>query len=173
MKKTLTISLSLLALLFFTADILAQPQMGMRQGQRGRAFRQARSGGILAVLKARQEELNITDEQLEEIQGLILAQEESRIKHQNELNIQQLELKKAMADQENRDYAKIKTELNKLSDIRNDMFVENLKSREAINNVLTPEQQKALRASARGHLGQRARTLRNLQRFRRSRSIIR
>lgn len=167
MKKTLTITSILLALLFFSTDILAQAQMGMRQAQRGRAFRQARSGRLLTILKARQEELNITDEQLEKIQELTLAQEEMRVKHQNEINILQLELKKVLADQENRDYAKIKAELNKLSDLRNAMYVENLKSREAIANILTPEQQGALRMFTRDRLRQRSRYPRNLRRFRR------
>jgi len=77
------------------------------------------------------------------------------------MSLNRLELQKLMQDRENLDYGKIGTILAKTSDARNEMFIEGLKLKEAINNVLTPEQQEALKAKAKKGLRSRARNMRN------------
>ena len=145
----LAIGLSLTA-----SSVAAQARFGQR---RGPAFMRGGQGGILFVLKAKQTELSITDEQLDKIKELMLVQEEKALKYRNAQGELGLELRKVMMDREDLDYEKLKQVLSRQSDIRNDMFIENLKGRDAIKSVLTPEQQQALKAlrSDRPHEGRR------------------
>jgi len=50
-----------------------------------------------------------------------------------------------MLDKENLDYEKIKEVLSKASNSRKEMFIERLKLRREIDNILTPEQREALK----------------------------
>ena len=143
-KKQLSAILILAVGFSLTASsVAAQARFGQR---RNPAFMRGGQGGILFVLKARQTELNITDEQLDKIQELVLAQEEKALKYRNAQAEQELELRKVMMDRENLDYEKLKQVLSRQSDIHQNMFIENLKGRDAIRSVLTPEQQQALTA---------------------------
>ena len=166
MKKS-TLALFMVAgLLTFTGIVLASPQMGqqgrgIRQArpgvdrvQRGRPMR-ARSGGLLRVLEARQEELNISDEQLAKIKGLILKLEEKRIEQQNAQNTQRLEQKKLMLDKDNIDYDRLKDLLLKNSETRVEHMIESMKLRDEIDAVLTPEQKDALKEMGRDRMEQR------------------
>lgn len=132
----------------FVGSSLAQPRQG---AMRERGFRRPRQGRILMILKAKQEELNITDEQLEKIKDLQLKQEETAVAHKNKMNELRLEMKKLMME-ESRDYEKIKGLLSKTSDSRSDMFIARLKHREVVLNVLTPEQKEALKAAFKDRL---------------------
>lgn len=130
---------------------------------------------ILGVLKANQEELNITDDQMEQIQNLVLSFREKSLKMQNENRLRRLELQKMMLDRENLDYDKIKAILSESSVVRNEMFIERLKLRDEINSVLTPEQRDALKDKARESRRGRVRDLRDRmqRRFPRMRPRIR
>ncbi len=143
------------------SSVLAQARIDQRRGP-GRGGQ----GGILMVLKAKQAELNLTDEQLEKITDLILAQEEKTLKHRNAQGELGLELRKVMLDRENMDYNRLKQILSQRSDTRENMFIERLKNRDAIAAVLTPEQQEALNSL-------RSDRLRRGQRFTRDRGIRR
>jgi len=141
--------------------------MGQRgtMGQRGvmgqRGTMDQRQGRLFAILYARQDELKITDEQLEKIKSLTLKMEEAMIQSKNDMNSQQFELKKLMMERENRDYEKIKSLMSRTSDIRQDMFIQRIKNRDEILNVLTEEQQEALKTGYRNFTSQRRSFLRN------------
>ncbi len=124
-----------------TSGVLAQARFGDRHGP-GRGGQ----GGILMILKAKQDELNITDEQLDKIKELMLTQEEKALKHKKAQAELSLELKKLMLGRENLDYGKLKQILSHQSEARNDMFIQRLKDRDEITAVLTPEQQEALKS---------------------------
>ena len=128
------------AFLLFAASSFAQPQRGMRKGDR---HAQRSPERIVRVLEAKQDELKITDEQLEKAKNLVCSFEESATKTRNANNLQHLELKKLL--QEKRDYGKIEAVLSDVSANRNKMFIEMLKLKEEINDILTPEQRDALK----------------------------
>lgn len=153
MKKSLILMVIFSFLVLSVASTFAQPQQRMPRAKRTFDRSQNR---ILAVLKANQDELNITDEQIEQIQNLVFSFKEKTIKRTSENSLSRLELQKLMQDRENMDYDKIKTILSKTSDARNEMFIEGLELREEINNFLTPEQREALKAKARGGMRSRA-----------------
>jgi Spy/CpxP family protein refolding chaperone len=158
MKKILTLTVLIIGILGLTSVAEAQRRMGQ---QRGRSFTRPQSGGILRILKARQQELNITDEQLTQIEDLTLKLEEQRVENQNAMNTQRLELKKLMIDRENRDYNKIKSLLAAGSEGRADMMVSQMRLRDQIDNILTPEQKEALKTMGRDRLGHRRQGMRS------------
>lgn len=158
MKKSLTLMVIFSFLVLSAASSFAQPQQRMPRAKRTFDRSQNR---ILGVLKANQEELNITDEQIEQVQNLVFSFKEKTIKRTSENSLSRLELQKLMQDRENLDYGKIEAILSKTSAARNDMFIEGLKLKEEINNVLTPEQQEALKAKARDGIRSRVRNLRD------------
>lgn len=172
MKKILTVSLIVSFFALSVAVVFAQPQQRMNRARRTFDRPQNR---ILGVLKANQEELGITDEQIGQIQDLVFSFKEKSLKIHNESSLSRLELQKLMQDRDNLDYGKIEAILSKTSAVRNEMFVEGLKLREEINNVLTPEQREALKEMGKKGTRNRARYLRDRfqQRFPRIRSRIR
>ena len=171
MKKGMTLAVIFSALVLFVASSFAQPQRQMMRGKR--TFDRSHNR-ILAVLKANQEELKITDEQIEQIQNLVFFHQEKAIKMKNEGDLHRLELEKLMQERENLDYEKIKAVLSKSSAARQEMFIERLKLKDEINNILTPEQREALKAKMRDGIRQRARLLRDrMQRFPRLRGRLR
>ena len=101
---------------------------------------------MIAVLKARQAELKITDAQLKKIENLMYAFQKKQIKVQSEAGLLRLEMRKFMQDQGSRDYAKIKAFMEKSSGIRQDMVIERMKHQDEVLSVLTPEQQQAVKA---------------------------
>jgi len=145
MKKSLMFSVIVSVAVLFTASSFAQPFQGMRRGHRDYGMMRKAPGRILMVLKAYQKELNITDDQLEKIKNLMDSSAEKMVEMENDNNLIQLELRKLLQDRENLDYAKIKVILSKASSNRNEMFILRLKNRDEIKNVLTPEQQEALK----------------------------
>jgi Spy/CpxP family protein refolding chaperone len=166
MKKT-TLALFMVAgLLTFTGFVLASSQMGQQgrgirqarpgvdQAQRRRPMR-ARSGGLLTVLEARQEELNISDEQIGKIKDLILKLEEKRVEQQNAANTRRLEQRKLMSDRDNLDYGQLRALLLKGSEIRVDQMIDSMRLRDEIDAVLTPEQKDALKEMGRDRMEQR------------------
>jgi Spy/CpxP family protein refolding chaperone len=174
MKKGKALAVGFSVLVLFVASDFAQPQRGMMRVKRNFDRSPHR---ILAVLKANQEELNITDEQIEQIQNLIFSYQEKAIQMKNESALQRLELQKLMQDRENLDYEKIKAVLSKSSAARQEMFIQRLKQREEITKILTPEQHEALKALTQDRMRERIRPLRSMrdrmQRFPRQRGRIR
>ena len=122
-----------------------QAQAGFSQ-RRGLALQRGDQAGMLMILKVKQEELKVTDEQLNRIKDLMITQQEKALEHRSTQDKLRLELRKTMMDRENLDYNQIKQVLSKMSDSRNDMFIERLKDRAALQSVLTPEQREALKS---------------------------
>jgi len=172
MKKNLALMVIFSFLVLSVASSFAQSQQRMPRAKRTFDRSQNR---ILGVLKMNQEELIITDEQIEQVQNLVFSFKEKKIKRASESSMNRLELQKLMQDRENLDYDKIKAILSKASAMRNEMFIEGLKLREEIGNVLTPEQREALKAKTRDGMRSRSRNLRDpmQQRFPRLRNRIR
>lgn len=135
--------------------------MGQRGTMQPRGAMGQRQGRLLAILYSRQDELKITDNQLEKIKSLTLKMEEDMIQSKNDMNTQQFELKKLMMERGNRDYEKIKSLMRKTSDLRQEMFIQRMKNRDEILNVLTEEQQEALKAGYINFTSQRQSFLRN------------
>ncbi len=172
MKKGLTLMVIFSFLVLSVASSFAQAQQRMPRAKRtferpqnrmmsaNRGFDRPHTR-ILAVLKANQEELNITDEQIEQVQNLVFSFQEQSLKKRNEMGLNRLELQKLMQDRENLDYDKIKAILSETSAARNEMFIERLKLKEKINNVLTPEQRDVIKDKARKGMRNRARDLRD------------
>jgi len=150
------------ALILIAAGGFAQPIQRARPEMRDRLAHMQRSpSSILFVLKARQEELNITKEQLNQIEEMTFAFEEKMIAMESEARTSRLEMKRHMMDRENLDYGKIKTALDKAADKRSEMFIARLMHREDLMNVLTPEQQDALKSMIKDRLRDRRAFLRN------------
>lgn len=168
MKKALRLSIILSAVIVFSASSFAQPLRGMK---RGRGLAMHSHAKILWVLKAKQKELNITDSQIEKIQNLVFSFEEKMIQMRSQNDTERLNLRKLMQDREKLDYEKIKAVLSKVSSSRQDMFIQRLKLREEIQNVLTPEQREAMQEAVKerlkeGKFFQRGEKMRRLPRWR-------
>ena len=158
MKKIFKTIGILSVVVMMTAAAFAQPRgrNTMRPGnqfaQQGRMNRPGSRMAIrspmrmLSVLKARQAELKITDAQLDKIENLMYSFQENQIKVQSEANLLRLELQKLFQDQGDRDYAKIKSLMTKSSVLRQDLAIKRMKHRDEVLNVLTPEQQQAIKA---------------------------
>lgn len=158
MKKLRTIAIVVSLLGFFAASSFAQPPQRMMRANR--MFDRA-PNRILLVLKSHQEDLEITDSQMEQIQNLVFSHQENMLKMRNDLDTQHLELQKLMQDRDNLDYDKIKAILSKTSAVRSEMFIERLKQRDEINKILTPEQRDALKAMVQEGFGRRFERMRD------------
>jgi Spy/CpxP family protein refolding chaperone len=112
-------------------------------------------GRMLNFLTAKKDEFNITEEQIEKIKTLTFEMQENMIEFRNVIEKQRLELRKILFDKENLDYTRIKDLLSKQSEIRNNFFIERLKTREEIDNVLTPEQKEAIKETVGERWGKR------------------
>jgi len=142
MKKLTTIAALFTGILLFTASATAAPQMNRL---RNRPALRPDTGRFLAVIKASQEELNITDEQLNRIEELTFEMEDVTLKARNDLATIHLQLRRQLRNKENRDYEKIKSLINRSSDLRADMLINRMKLKDDINNILTSGQLEALK----------------------------
>ncbi len=165
MKKAMTYLVFFSLLILFVASSFSQPPQRMTRANR--MFDRA-PNRILLVLKAHQEELGITESQMEQIKDLVFSHQEKTLKMKSELGLHHLELQKLMQDRESLDYEKIKAILSKTSAARTEMFIERLKQRDEINKILTPEQRDALKAIVQEGFGRRFQRMRDRgQRFQR------
>jgi Spy/CpxP family protein refolding chaperone len=174
MKKRMTTAVIFSLLVLLVASSFAQPQQRLMRAKR--TFDRF-PNRILAFLKVNQEELNITDEQIEKIKNLIFSHQEKAIQMKNENAVQRLELQKLMQDRENLDYERIQSVLSQSSAARHEMFIQRLKQREEITKILTPEQREALKALTMERVREGFRPLRlmrdRMQRFPQFRERIR
>ncbi len=149
MKKSMRILIVFSVVSLLTAGSFAQPRQMMKRGRGFANMAQApkRSPArIIRFLKAKKEELEVTDNQLKEIEDLLFSFEEKMIQAGNASSLKRLELKKLMKDRDNLDYDKIRAELAKESENRHDMFIMRLELRDEIQNILTSEQKERLKA---------------------------
>ena len=141
MSKSKRFLIVVLVIMFCGGVISAQPFM---EKERGPHMMPPPPGHICMLLKMKQKDLKITDDQLEKINSKAFALEEKTVSLENQANLLRLEMKKLMMNEKNKDYNKIKSVMNQLSDIQHTIFIENLKTMDAIKSLLTPEQQQAL-----------------------------
>jgi Spy/CpxP family protein refolding chaperone len=158
MKKAMTFSVIFPVLILFAATSFAGPQQRIIRRGKGLAVRSP--ARILTVLRAKQEELKITDSQLDKIKNLAFSFQEKMIKMRSDSSLQRLEMRKLFQDRENLDYDKIKAALSKVSSVRHDMVIESLKIRKEIGKILTPEQREALKSMRKDRLEDRRALLR-------------
>jgi len=161
MKKGMTFFVIFSVLILFIASSFAQPFRGMRRGE---GLMKRSPARILFVLKAKQKELKITDSQLDKIKNLVFSFEEKMIQMRSNCSLQRLELRRLLQDRENLDYEKMRAALSKSSNSRQDIFIERLKLRNEIQNILTPEQREAMRAMRKDMREDRPRGRRLFQR---------
>lgn len=152
MKKGMTIFIIFVVVILFAASSFAQPRQRM---MRGKALMGRSHTRILTILKAKQEELKVTDDQIVKITNLVFSFEEKMIQMRSNSSSQRLELKKLMQDRENLDYEKIRAALSEASKARADIFIEGLILRNEIQKILTPEQRDTLKAMGRDQLRRR------------------
>ncbi len=146
MKKTTTITILSLGFFLFAATLSASPQMTRL---RDRGLMRPDSERLLNVLKEKQDEFKITDEQLEKIAELTFQMEDKALKLRSDIAHTQLELRRQMREMENRDYEKIKSLFLKSAELRADMVINRITLRDDIKSILTPEQSAALKEMAR------------------------
>jgi len=142
MKKTTTIIILSMGFFLFAAGLSASPQMTRLKN---RDFMRPDPEKLLDVLKARQDEFKITDEQMKKIEELTFQMEDKELKLKSDIASTQLELKRTIRDRGNRDYEKIKSLLVKSAELRADMVINRMTLRDDIRNILTPEQLAALK----------------------------
>jgi Spy/CpxP family protein refolding chaperone len=146
MKKITTLFLVLTGFFMFSTGVAAQSRMHFSKNKN---MRRPAQGRLLTLLQAKQDELKITDEQIQKIKDHTFAMEEKAVQQRNSMNLLRLEQKKFMQDIKNRDYTKIKALLSQSSENRVNNFISRLKAQEEIRNILTPEQREAVKELAK------------------------
>lgn len=157
MKKALTVFSIFAVVGLFSVDSFAQDFQARRMG---RAYMSRSPARILRVLKANQEELKITDDQLKAIEDLAFSFKEKMIDARSLASKQRLEIQKLMQDRENLDYIKLKEALSKSSEHKHNMLIDGLKLRDEIDKILTPEQKEALKSMRQERIKDRREALR-------------
>jgi len=142
MKKLVTIPILFAVSLLFTESISASPQTNF---PRNRASVRPYTGRLLALLKARRGELEITGEQLNKIKDLIETMKDKTLETRNEVTKIQLELRRQLRNRESRDYEKIKSLISQTSNLRSNLLINRMILRDDINNILTSNQLTALK----------------------------
>jgi len=134
---------------------------GLERDIRSRLRRSGRPFSFLklAFLRSHQDEIGISDEQIDRVKELTFELEELRINQKHKTAENRLELKKLMS-REKRDYTRIEILMNETAKRRNQALVEGMKIREQIKEVFTPEQMEDLRRAARRELPRRLPRLR-------------
>lgn len=129
-------------MMVFSLALAAQPFMGERMGD-GPMMRPSLTK-IYMMLKEKQKDFNITDNQLDQIKTKVFALEEKIIPIESKNKLHHLELKKLMMN-EKKDYEKISAVLSKISDNRRTIMIEGMKTKDDIDGILTPEQHDAIK----------------------------
>ena len=146
MKLTKQVITAISMAMVFNMALAAQPFMGERMGHdpmQGPMMEPPLTH-IYIMLKAKQKDFNITDNQLEQVKNLVFTLEEKVISFESKNRLNHLELKKLLMN-EKKDYEKISSVLSKISDNHQTIFIEQLKTRDAIDSILTPQQHDAIK----------------------------
>jgi len=143
-KQNILVTISFL-LVLLPVGAVAQARRPLMQGRRLRRDIRTPHIGLMAVLETNQEELKITDEQLEKVRSLMDSHREDSIKMEADLELKRLELGKLMRPDQKRDYAEIESRMEAASAVRQNMMIERMKNRDAIMGVFTPEQNEAMK----------------------------
>jgi len=142
MRKKMTVVFAVASLLLLASAGFAQPQGRMM----GRAHEMRGHANIIPFLILHQDELKITDEQLEKIKDLTYKFEKDMIRLRSEGSEMRLELKKLVQGEKARDYVQIKKMLAAAAENRHQGIIQRLKMQDEIHKILTSEQQDALKS---------------------------
>ena len=142
MKRTKHLLTAVFVIMAVSMALAAQPFMGERMG--GHRMMKPSPTKIYMMLKAKQKVFNITDKQLEQIKTKVFALEEKIIPIESKNRLHRLELKKLLMN-EKKDYGKISALLSKISNNHHSIFIEGLKTKDAIDSILTPQQRDAIK----------------------------
>jgi Spy/CpxP family protein refolding chaperone len=137
MKKFSTFAFLIMSFFLSAVHSFALPQMNPPSY---RPIMRSDTGRLLAVLKAKQEELKITDEQMNKIEQLTFKTEDMLLEFRNKTASLQLELRRQIQNNENMDYEKIKSLITQSAELRADSIITRMKLRNDIKNILTKEQ---------------------------------
>ena len=149
MKKVMTFSIIFSVMILFATSVFAQHQ---REIMRDEGMINRPPLGTLHILETNQKELKITNSQLEKIRNLSFSLEEKMIQMHSKSRLQHLELRKLLQHGENLDFEKIRAALSKESKIREDIFIESLKTKKEIESILTPDQREAIKVMLKERL---------------------
>jgi len=128
-------------IVFLSVVLYSQSFLG---GEKGPRMMNPSPFHMFMMLKAKQMEINISDNQMSKIKNKVFALEDKIVPLKNQENLNRLEMKKLMMVEQKKDYNKLKAVMTKMSEIRNTIFIETLKTMDDIKAVLTPQQQKEL-----------------------------
>lgn len=142
MKRTKQLLITFSVVMIFSMALVAQPFMEKPVG-RGPMMGPPLTE-IYTMLKAKQKDFNINDNQLEQIKAKVFALEEKIIPIECKNRLHRLELKKLLMN-EKKDYGKISALLSKISNNHHSIFIERLKTKDAIDSILTPQQRDAIK----------------------------
>ena len=153
MRRTKQLLIAVLIIMVLAMTLAAQPFMEKKMGKH--QMMKPSPTHIYMKLKAKQKDFNITDNQLEQIKSNVFALEEKLIPMNSKSSLHHLELKKLLMN-EKKDYKKINALLSKMSANRQAIFMERLKSRDAIKSILTVEQHNAIKEARKNRFKNRA-----------------
>jgi len=139
MNKKIGVLLVVALFSLTSVSLWAQPKM-----RTGAAFWTHPGMNLVRVLRAKQKELNITDEQLKKIDNLVVTYEKKLIDLRSELSKHRLEMRQLFQNQDEVDLNQLKKALEVASQLKNEMVLQRFKLRQEINAVLTKEQRTAL-----------------------------
>ncbi len=116
-----------------------------RDGERGPGWRGRHGGGMRTLDNpALQEQLGLTEEQIEQLRALRSDAAKSGIRTRAELRIRRLELRELLQAEEP-DRALIEKKVREISDARTAAQMQRIDHRLAFRSVLTPEQRAKMR----------------------------
>jgi Spy/CpxP family protein refolding chaperone len=144
MNRTMVLFFVVVVMVVFSVSVTARPFMGKQIARHGMMEPGPSPLGIYTLLKAKQKDFNIKDNQLEQIKNSAFALEEKIVTLESKNRLYHLELQKLLMT-EKKDYKKISDVLSQLSANRNAIFVERMKSKDTIDSILTPEQQDSIK----------------------------
>lgn len=118
---------------------------------------------LLRILKARQSDLKVTDDQLHKIQSLINSFEERMIDLRSQMSKHRLQMRNLFQNKENVDLNQLRRALDEAAKFRTEMTIQRFQLRQEINSVLTPEQKEALKKMQQNFIRHRVAQFRQRQ----------
>jgi len=138
-KKTLVFTV---IILFGLASLSLGAPQPVRRNFRARMVQPG--WGLLKMLEARQQELGVTNDQLQKIQNLVNAYEEKMIDLKSQMSKYRLEMRNLFWVRENVNLNQLRKALDEAAKFRQEMIIQRIQLRQEINSILTPDQRNAL-----------------------------
>jgi Spy/CpxP family protein refolding chaperone len=141
MSKKIKLISVLVLIVFLSGGVFAQMSGNSRMGNHQRMAKRGSHSPMMLykVLKNKQQELKVTNAQLNKIKELAFNWEKDMINYRSSNASLRLELKKVL-NEEKPNYKKIRILMDKIGAARTDYFINHLKVKNQIKNILTKEQ---------------------------------